>query len=60
LPTVPDASSDTPLQQYVTALEASTVDYVKDAAVGTFNIPSGVVSMALVAVAAVAGGAFIL
>jgi hypothetical protein len=47
-------------QQYVTALEASATHFVPDGAALAFGIPSGLGSIALVAVAAVAGGAFVL
>lgn len=56
----PHSHTSFPPQQYLTALEASTVNFVPDGAVGSFQMPAGLSSLALVAVAAVAGGAFVL
>lgn len=47
-------------QEYVSVLSQSATDFTRDGAVGSFHIPQGVSMFAMVAVAVVAGGAFVL
>lgn len=48
------------VSQYVGALEASATNFHRDAAPSSFHVPSGLGAVAAVAVAVVAGGAFVL